>query len=72
MHLLITVAVVLQVISAVAIIVLVLLQHGKGADMGAAFGGGAPALFSGPQEAPTSFPVLLLLLPRFSSALHWR
>lgn len=41
MHLLITVAVVLQVISAVAIIVLVLLQHGKGADMGAAFGGGA-------------------------------
>lgn len=38
MHLLITVAVVLQVISAVAIIVLVLLQHGKGADMGAAFG----------------------------------
>lgn len=41
MHLLITIAVVLQVISAVAIIVLVLLQHGKGADMGAAFGGGA-------------------------------
>ena len=41
MHLLITIAVVLQVISALAIIVLVLLQHGKGADMGAAFGGGA-------------------------------
>lgn len=41
MHLLITVAVVLQVLSAIAIIVLVLLQHGKGADMGAAFGGGA-------------------------------
>lgn len=71
MHLLITVAVVLQVISAVAIIVLVLLQHGKGADM-ARLRGVPPALFSGPQEAPTSFPVLLLLLPRFSSALHWR
>ena len=41
MHLMSTVAVVLLVISAVAIIVLVLLQHGKGADMGAAFGGGA-------------------------------
>lgn len=41
MHLIITIAVVLQVISAIAIIVLVLLQHGKGADMGAAFGGGA-------------------------------
>jgi len=33
--------IVVQVISALAIIVLVLLQHGKGADMGAAFGGGA-------------------------------
>ncbi len=33
--------IVAQVLCAVAIIVLVLLQHGKGADMGAAFGGGA-------------------------------
>src|SRR2546430_7898030 len=33
--------IVVQVICAVAIIVLILLQHGKGADMGAAFGGGA-------------------------------
>ena len=33
--------IVLQVICAVAIIVLILLQHGKGADMGAAFGSGA-------------------------------
>lgn len=30
-----------QVIAAFGVIVLVLLQHGKGADMGAAFGGGA-------------------------------
>ncbi|MEI8304248.1 MAG: preprotein translocase subunit SecG [Burkholderiales bacterium] len=30
-----------QVLSAIGVIVLVLLQHGKGADMGAAFGGGA-------------------------------
>ena len=30
-----------QVLSALAIIALVLLQHGKGADMGAAFGSGA-------------------------------
>ncbi len=41
MHLFLTIAVVLQVCSAVAIIVLVLLQHGKGADLGAAFGSGA-------------------------------
>ena len=36
-----TLLIVLQVVSAIAIIVLVLLQHGKGADMGAAFGSGA-------------------------------
>lgn len=39
-HLLTAVAVI-QVISAIAILILVLLQHGKGADMGAAFGSGA-------------------------------
>ena len=32
---------VVQVLSAIGVIVLVLLQHGKGADMGAAFGSGA-------------------------------
>jgi preprotein translocase subunit SecG len=37
----VTLLIVVQVICAVAIIILVLLQHGKGADMGAAFGSGA-------------------------------
>ena len=32
---------VVHVIAAVSVIALVLLQHGKGADMGAAFGGGS-------------------------------
>lgn len=41
MNMLFTVVVVAQVISALVIIGLVLLQHGKGADMGAAFGSGA-------------------------------
>lgn len=41
MNTLFTFIVVIQVISALAIIGLVLLQHGKGADMGAAFGSGA-------------------------------
>ncbi|WP_083439263.1 preprotein translocase subunit SecG [Herbaspirillum autotrophicum] len=36
-----TAIVVLQVLAALTIIGLVLLQHGKGADMGAAFGSGA-------------------------------
>ncbi|HAW45214.1 MAG TPA: preprotein translocase subunit SecG [Sutterella sp.] len=41
MSLLVSIAVIVQIVSAVAVIVLVLLQHGKGADLGAAFGGGA-------------------------------
>jgi len=41
MSLLISLILVAQVLSAIGVIVLVLLQHGKGADMGAAFGGGA-------------------------------
>ncbi len=36
-----TLILVVHVVSALCIIGLVLLQHGKGADMGAAFGGGA-------------------------------
>ncbi len=35
-----TVVLVLHVLAAAGIVVLVLLQHGKGADMGAAFGSG--------------------------------
>lgn len=41
MNMLLTVIIVIQVLSALVIIGLVLLQHGKGADMGAAFGSGA-------------------------------
>lgn len=41
MNALLTIIVVVQVVSALVIIGLVLLQHGKGADMGAAFGSGA-------------------------------
>lgn len=37
----VTLLIVVQIVCALAIIILVLLQHGKGADMGAAFGGGA-------------------------------
>jgi preprotein translocase subunit SecG len=41
MSVLLTVILIIHVIAALGIIGLVLLQHGKGADMGAAFGGGA-------------------------------
>ena len=37
----VSIAIVVQILSAVAVIILVLLQHGKGADLGAAFGSGA-------------------------------
>ena len=36
-----TLVLVIHVLSAIGVIALVLLQHGKGADMGAAFGSGA-------------------------------
>lgn len=41
MQALMTVVLLLQVLSALAMIGLVLVQHGKGADMGASFGSGA-------------------------------
>jgi preprotein translocase subunit SecG len=43
-----TLVLVFHILAAVGIVVLVLLQHGKGADMGAAFGSGsAGSLFGG-------------------------
>ncbi|XZG69803.1 preprotein translocase subunit SecG [Chitinibacteraceae bacterium HSL-7] len=41
MTLLQTLILIINVVAALALIVLVLLQHGKGADMGAAFGSGS-------------------------------
>ncbi len=41
MSLLMTVVVSLQILSAIVMVGLVLVQHGKGADMGASFGSGA-------------------------------
>jgi preprotein translocase subunit SecG len=40
MNVLLTILLALQLLSAIAMIVLILMQHGKGADAGAAFGGG--------------------------------
>ena len=41
MEMLQTIILVLNILSALAVVVLVLMQHGKGADMGAAFGSGS-------------------------------
>lgn len=41
MNFLMTILQVVQILAAIGMIVLILMQHGKGADAGAAFGGGA-------------------------------
>ena len=41
MNVVLNLVLVLQILSALAMIGLILVQHGKGADMGAAFGGGS-------------------------------
>ena len=41
MNVIVTIILTVQMLSAVAMIGLILLQHGKGADMGAAFGSGS-------------------------------
>ena len=50
---LISVLTVILLISAVSIVVLVLLQQGKGADMGAAFGGGSSQSLFGSRGSAT-------------------
>lgn len=47
MNVLLTLLMIVQVLSALVMIGLILLQHGKGADAGAAFGGGASASLFG-------------------------
>ena len=48
-----TVLVVLQVLVALALIAVVLVQHGKGADMGASFGGGSSQTLFGARGSAT-------------------
>ena len=70
-----SVLIVLHVVVALAIIGLVLLQHGKGADMGSGFGGGASgSLFGATGSAnflSRSTAVLATLFFILSLALAW-
>src|SRR5262245_26499275 len=50
-----TLVLVIHVLVALAIVGLVLLQHGKGADVGAAFGGGAPGRLFGSTGSANSW-----------------
>jgi len=48
----------LQLVAAIAMIGLVLMQHGKGADMGAAFGGGSSgSLFGATRQCELPVPI---------------
>ena len=44
--------IIVHVLASVALVMIVLLQTGKGADMGAAFGGASQTLFGGAGPAP--------------------
>ena len=79
MNIVLTVILTIQMLSALAMIGLILVQHGKGADMGAAFGsGGSGSLFGASGSAnflsrttavlATVFFVSTLLLAYFGSA----
>ena len=70
-----TIVLVLHVIAAGGIIVLVLLQHGKGADMGAAFGSGSAGSLFGSAGAANflsrSTAFLALVFFATSLGLTW-
>ncbi len=79
MSFIVTVILTVQIVTAVAMIGLILIQHGKGADMGAAFGSGSSgSLFGASGSAnflsrttavlATVFFVCTLLLAYFSNA----
>ena len=79
MSILLTILLAVQMLSAVAMMGLILMQHGKGADMGAAFGsGGSGSLFGATGSAnflsrstavlATIFFVCTLLLAYFGVA----
>ncbi|OIP18675.1 MAG: preprotein translocase subunit SecG [Comamonadaceae bacterium CG_4_9_14_3_um_filter_60_33] len=79
MNALLTVMLAVQMISALAMVALILVQHGKGADMGAAFGsGGSGSLFGASGSAnflsrttavlATVFFASTLMLAYFGSA----
>ncbi len=62
MELIETLVVVSHVLFAVAVIVLILLQHGKGADAGAAFGAGASQTVFGSQGSATFLSKMTAIL----------
>ena len=68
-----TLVLAVQLLSALAMIGLVLIQHGKGADMGASFGSGASgSLFGATGSANFLSRSTAVLRRRCSSSARWR
>jgi preprotein translocase subunit SecG len=60
-----------QMLAALGMIGLVLVQHGKGADMGASFGSGASGSLFGASGSANFLSRSTALWPRCSSWRHW-
>lgn len=76
MNLLVNVILAAQILTALGMIGLILIQHGKGADMGAAFGGGSSGSLFGASEVLTSCRALPLCWLRcfclhYGAGLFW-
>ena len=72
MSLLMSIGLAVQVIAAIAIVILVLLQHGKGADLGAAFGAGASGSVFGAAGSGTVFFLSTIAITLASGAFAHR
>ena len=72
MNVIVNVILAVQMLAALAMIGLILIQHGKGADMGAAFGSGASGSLFGATGSATSCPVPPPSSRSFSFRPAWR
>lgn len=71
MNLLMNLIVAVQIISALVMIGLVLIQHGKGADMGASFGSGASGSLFGATGSANFLSRSTAVCPASSSSARW-
>jgi len=62
---------IVQLLSALGMIGLILVQHGKGADMGAAFGSGSSGSLFGASVAPTFCRAPLACWPPCFLSVPW-
>jgi preprotein translocase subunit SecG len=69
---LLTIVLAVQILTALGMIGLILLQHGKGADMGAAFGSGSSGSLFGASGSANFLSRTTAVLAACSSSARWR